>query len=109
MRFPTLPSDRYERWLLAAMVIAYVGLAFGATLFLQYRAVGPTPSAPLHALGLVLLVLGLFVPPVLVIASARRLSKHWVWYAVAAVVFCPLGTFVAAVGLWEKRRLQSAS
>jgi hypothetical protein len=89
------------------MVMLYVGLAFGATLILQYRSAGPTPSVPLHAFGLLLLVLGVAVPPVLVVAAARRLSKHWVWYAVAAVALCPLGTFISAVSLWETRRMQA--
>jgi hypothetical protein len=89
------------------MVTLYVGLAFGSTLILQYRSAGPTPSVPLHAFGLLLLVVGVVVPPVLVVAAARQLSKHWVWYTVVAVLFCPIGTFIAAVSLWETRRMQS--
>src|SRR5688572_8507182 len=99
----SFPTDTAGKILVLSPALLYTGIGVGLPLLLSNRASAPTASSGLFLLGVVLLVVGAVVPPVLLCIAAHLLrAKVWL-YALVSIIFWPLGTFLGGINLWGKR------
>ena len=98
-----LPRDTPGKLLIASIAVLYVGLAIGLPLVLSHRATSEQPNAALLTVGSVFLAIGFIAPAFLVARTAFLLNRNWLLFAVLALVFHPLGTFLSALYLWDQR------